>query len=336
MAVYHRGRGVWKIKDQFTLQFGSDGDLPVAADFDRDGRADPALFRRATGTWLIHGTAAQLSLTVAGNAFGDSPALMRPYLAYGATTDFTADGWNDLVWLHQDGRIAIWQMNGTTLMGGTVVASRVSDFQWRIVGAADFNRDTHPDLLWQHADGRVAIWLMNGTALIEGRVVTQASDTRWRIGGTGDLDGDGHVDIVWQHPDGRVVAWLMNGTTLMRATQVTQVGDPDWLLAGAGDANGDGKLDLFWHHRTLGHVVIWIMNGTALVTGRLANGNVKDPNWRIVGAGDVNGDAQPDLVWQNQNGYAVAWIMDGENMTRGAALMPSMPSDNRWRLMAPR
>ncbi len=35
------------------LPFGSNGDRPIAADYDGDGRADIAVFRPSTGIWYL-------------------------------------------------------------------------------------------------------------------------------------------------------------------------------------------------------------------------------------------------------------------------------------------
>jgi hypothetical protein len=42
------------------------------------------------------------------------------------------------------------------------------------------------------------------------------------------------------------------------------------------------------------------------------------PDWKIRGVGDVNGDGKSDIIWQNDNGTAAVWLMDGTNVISGA------------------
>jgi hypothetical protein len=100
--------------------------------------------------------------------------------------DFNGDGWPDIVWQHQTGgQIAVWKMNGATLMEGALVSpGQVSDLDWKIRAVGDINGDNTPDFIWQHrTDGRVAAWLMHGTTLISGVVIAQVADTNWEIVG---------------------------------------------------------------------------------------------------------------------------------------------------------
>jgi hypothetical protein len=85
-------------------------------------------------------------------------------------TDFNADGSSDVLWQNNDGRAAIWLMDGINLVGGTVVPFNPGA-SWTTIGTGDFNTDGKADVLWQDGDGRVAIWLMDGANLIGGSVV---------------------------------------------------------------------------------------------------------------------------------------------------------------------
>lgn len=205
----------------------------------------------------------------------------------------------------------------------------------------DIDGNGTADLLWQHTDGRLAAWLMNGTTLMDGRPLGPGGlmDPAWRIVASGDFDRDGSRDVVFQHQtDGRLAVWLMSGTTLLSGIALSpgQVMDTNWKIRAAGDIDRDGWTDLVWQHETNGQIAVWLMTGTQLRDGRLFTPNtVADPNWRIVGAGDMNGDGNPDLVWQHQtNGLISAWLMDGSTLRSGTLLSPSQVSDTNWKIRA--
>jgi len=132
----------------------------------------------------------------------------------------------------------------------------------------------------------------------------------------------------------------MNGTTLVdgRLLSPSTVSDTDWRIVGSGDFDGDGNADLVWHHQVTGQASVWLMNGTTLVSGTLLSpAGVTDTNWQIRAVTDLNGDAQPDLVWQNiATGYVAAWLMNGTTLVEGVYLSPSVVADTGWRLAGPR
>jgi hypothetical protein len=53
VAVFRPSNGVWYVKDQFSMQFGANGDIPVSGDFNGDGKADVAVFRPSNGVWYV-------------------------------------------------------------------------------------------------------------------------------------------------------------------------------------------------------------------------------------------------------------------------------------------
>ena len=50
----------------------------------------------------------------------------------------------------RDGQAAIWEMNGTNLIGGGAVAANPGP-SWKAIGTGDFNNDGHSDILWQNS-----------------------------------------------------------------------------------------------------------------------------------------------------------------------------------------
>ena len=204
----------------------------------------------------------------------------------------------------------------------------------------DFNGDEKTDLVWQHdGTGQIAAWFMDGTTLIESTFLNpgQVADTRWKIVGTADFNADDKSDLVWQHATtGQIGVWLMNGINLMTALLFTPSAVPDttWKIVTIGDFNGDGQPDLVWQRDGTGEVGVWFMNVTSLISAAFFNpGQEPDTNWKIVGAGDFNGDGKPDLVWQHlETGDIKVWWMNGTDRIAEVAFNPSQVFDTNWKV----
>src|SRR5208282_4401138 len=127
-------------------------------DFNGDGYSD-ITWRDTSGDvaiWLMNGT-----------------SILNPTASYVATVspstwsivgqrDFNGDGKADILWHDTSGDVAIWEMNGATILNPTATYVATVSTAWSIVGTGDFNGDGRADLLWHDTSGDVAIWLMNG------------------------------------------------------------------------------------------------------------------------------------------------------------------------------
>jgi hypothetical protein len=82
--------------------------------------------------------------------------------------DFNGDGKTDILWRDTSGNVAIWEMNGTSLLIGSSSFVGNVPASWSIVGTGDFNGDGKSDILWRDTSGNVAIWEMNGTNVLNG------------------------------------------------------------------------------------------------------------------------------------------------------------------------
>jgi hypothetical protein len=173
--------------------------LRASSDFNRDGQPDFVWQHEGTGQieiWLMRSGAVPNPPVPPSSPWTTPERLSTVPLGPGVVADlnwkivgsgdFNGDGWPDIVWQHQTGgQIAVWKMNGATLMEGALVSpGQVSDLDWKIRAVGDINGDNTPDFIWQHrTDGRVAAWLMHGTTLISGVVIAQVADTNWEIVG---------------------------------------------------------------------------------------------------------------------------------------------------------
>ena len=80
--------------------------------------------------------------------------------------DFNGDGKSDIAWRDTSGNVAIWEMNGTTVLNPNTAGVGNVATTWSIVGTGDFNGDGTWDILWLDTNGNVAIWEMNGTTVL--------------------------------------------------------------------------------------------------------------------------------------------------------------------------
>ncbi len=83
------------------------------------------------------------------------------------------------------------------------------------------------------------------------------------------------------------------------------------------------RADLIWQHDQ-GGLPVWYMNGATRIGSEYLNPSTVGGNdWKIVGAGDVNGDQKPDLIWQQSSGGLIgAWLMNGATAASFVMLNP--------------
>ena len=90
-----------------------------------------------------------------------------------------------VVWRRDtSGNVAIWEMNGTTVLNPNMAGVGNVPTTWSVVGTGDFNGDGKSDILWHDSNGNVAIWEMNGTSVLNPNAA-----------------GVGNVPVIWTIQD---------------------------------------------------------------------------------------------------------------------------------------
>jgi hypothetical protein len=202
--------------------------------------------------------------------------------------------------------------------------------------STDMDGDGRSDVVFQHeTTGCMVVWHLNATTLRDQQWLSPTcANPRWRVSGMADFDHDGKQDLLFQNVDsGGLVVWLMNDVSYKQQLwlQPAVVSDPNWRVVALADFDSDSHADLLFQHRADGRIVAWLMTGTALKRQQWLNpGQVSDAAWRIVGTGDADGDAKPDLFFQNsQTGHMVLWIMNGLDLLRQEWVIPNQV-DPAW------
>ncbi len=175
------------------------------------------------GLWTSDGTAAgtqEITPSSGTYLYGFTPTDLTALTPGSSPSTVTSS----ILWQNTStGQASIWDMNGSTQVGGGAVSANPGP-SWTEIGAGDFNKDGHSDILWQNASsGQASIWEMNGNSLIGGGPVTPTPGPSFRAVGTGDFTGDGFADdILWQNTStGQASIWEMDGNSLDGGGPVT-------------------------------------------------------------------------------------------------------------------
>ncbi len=164
------------------------------------------------------------------------------------------------------GQASIWDMNGSTLVGGGAVSPNPGP-SWTEIGTGDFNNDGHSDILWQNANtGQASIWDMNGNTLHRRRDREPQSRT--------DLARDRNRRFRWRRPFRHPVAEHQHrpGLDLGNGREhPASAAAPSAPIRGLPGKRSERAIstrtamsDILWQNTNTGQVSIWEMNGNNL------------------------------------------------------------------------
>jgi FG-GAP-like repeat/Domain of unknown function (DUF4347) len=143
-------------------------------DFNGDKKAETIWRNTTDGSISI----SQYTPPTAPPIVGVSPTSLQ----VAGTGDFNGDGKADILWRNDDGRVVLWQMNGSTVVSSLATSLPSADSTWKITGTGDFNSDGKADILWRNDNGSVAVWQMNGADVISSSLTsTPLVDNSWKI-----------------------------------------------------------------------------------------------------------------------------------------------------------
>jgi Ca2+-binding RTX toxin-like protein len=229
--------------------------------------------------------------------------------------DFNGDGITDILWRHDSGAVATWEMHGAADPVGHDFRSL--PLSWHEAGIGDFNGDGLSDILWLHDSGAVATWEMHGAADPVGRDY-QSVPTSRHVVGTGDFNGDHITDVLWRDDSGAVATWEMHGAAAPVVRDYQAMPTSRHVVA-TGDFNGDHITDILWRDDS-GAISTWEMHRADAPV--LRDYRPLPTTWQVAGTGDFNGDGITDILWRHDSGAIATWEMHGADAPVG--------HDYRW------
>jgi VCBS repeat protein/flagellar hook capping protein FlgD len=265
--------------------------LPIAADFNGDGKPDLALADQVSAVVKIAPGDGTGTFTSGSLAFVPFPVVSM------TAGDFNRDGAMDLVTSDVYDPIQFIAGSPTGTLASPIAASTVS-YLTHPRSMGDMNRDGIPDLVVDAGSGEVAVLLGNGNGTFlpqpaQGFLVGSISDLV-----LGDWNRDGYLDVAGASSAGLSVIFGGPGGALSGATSLFFGGN--WTAVCAGDFNRDGILDLAARMSgdslaTPQGIYIWLGDGTGNFTlGQTIPTPV--PRGYTIEAVDVNHDGKLDLV----------------------------------------
>jgi hypothetical protein len=256
--------------------WGLNGDIPVAADYNRNGTRDFAVWRPATGVWQTNDSLTNETNAVAwgGGSLGDIPV----------TGDFDGDSKADYT---------VYRPSVGTWYQLLSANNSVRIFQFGVAQdiplAGDFDGDRIDDItVWRPENG---LWVTLNSSDGSTRIVQFGmSEDRPQIG---DFDGYRKADITVFRPSNGGWYSLLSSDNSFRGLQFGAGTD----VTVPADYDGDGKTD----------VAVWRPeNGTWYIL-RSQTGAFSAYQWGMspdrVQPGDYNGNGRADYaVWRPENG----------------------------------
>ena len=259
-----------------------------------------------------------------------------------ALADMDGDGHPDIYWLHEDGRLKVWLMEGLERID-TVYPLNPGTGEpqispaWDMMAVADLNDSGSPDIIWQALsgpfEGDLAIWLMDGVEADRfGRLFNHPGVAKvsplWEIGAVFDLMGDGQPEVIWQSVTGeafdQLAYWQLDveGDEFSRSASGRLVREggraqvrSEWRMKAAVDLMGDDQHEIIFQGiagNFMNRVSYWVMEGPARVGGGRLDPDTVNPGWSIFGAA---------IAMDLPDTYAVTFsITDGEAPIEGAEI----------------
>lgn len=250
--------------------------------------------------------------------------------------DFNRNSLPDIAWRNSStGQNSIWFLDENNARTQVGALPPVNDANWQIAGIGDFDGDGQDDLVWRNnVTGQNSVWFMNGSNRVGTAALPEVTDAGWRLQGVGNFSPNSprRDDLVWRNEiTGQNVIWFMDGVKRLGTVRLDDVSGGNWEIAGVGNFDRDGKLDdLVWRNYATGQNTVWFVEADGTKKTQALT-PLNDPNWRIEGVSNFDGDGfTDDLLWRNRtDGLTSIWFINDAVRVGTAPITPPV-ADPNW------
>jgi len=156
----------------------------------------------------------------------------------------------------------------------------------------------------QVSTGQVLSDTFVGTHLQGAATVVTEGAAGWALVGVGDFRHNGDKGLVYSENSTGALAVIFYGGpdgTILRDFSSLAAPGSGWTARAVADLNGDGHPDVVFVNKTTGQVDVYFFGGqkgTSFLS-RETVGPLSATGWNVVGAANLNGDGNTDLILQN-------------------------------------
>ena len=245
--------------------------LPLAGDFNGDGRVDFIWYQPGAGSDLLwlNWTPERSFLPVSmQDQDGVNRSVGGRYTP--AVGDFNGDGYDDIYWYGVEGA-------GESLYYGRSDGHFTMDIPGKQISrtglvpiVGDYDGDGKDDIYWYSRTDTEALWqgLSSTTTQFANSANVTNVSSPWYQPVSGDFNGDDHADIYWyQAGTSNDSLWTAFGSIgdFSNSSSLDVSGN---FLPVAGDYNEDTRDDIFWYGEGAAFDSVWYWNAGGGVSSR--------------------------------------------------------------------
>jgi hypothetical protein len=230
----------------------------------------------------------------------------------GDVSDFSGDGYADVLGVDGSRHLQYYPHNGSTLTGPFQLAPAWDWGDFRHVKAADWSGDGYADVIGINTAGYLYYFAHNGAGLSAPQIIGGGWGA-FRHLMVADWSGDLYADVLGVDGSGNLLYYPHNGNGLSAAQQIG-TGWLDFRHVMAADFSGDGYADILGSD-SAGNLWYYPHNGAGLSARQQIGSGFQ--NFRFVRAMDFSGDGAADVIGVDGSGNL--WYYPHNGAGLGAA-----------------